>query len=118
MALTRRLIEAFLRPNWLRTDPMLAHARLFSDDFAVEPAADGALAADLRAGDAKMHDYYCYVLLDFAVADRDLEEAPLAAALILGDDLGLGDRFRQHPGTHRAEWNGRDYRICEPGKNQ
>jgi len=118
MALTRRLIEAFLRPNWLRTDPMLAHARLFSDDFAVEPAADGALAADLRAGDAKMHDYYCYVLLDFAVADRDMEEAPLAAALIPGDDLGLGDRFRQHPGTHRAEWNGRDYRICEPGKNQ
>ena len=94
-ALTRRLIEAFLRPNWLRTDPMLAHARLFFDDFAAKPAADAALAADLRAGDAKMHDYYCYVLLDFAVADRDLEEAPLAAALVLGDELGLGDRFRQ-----------------------
>ena len=28
-------------------------------------------------------------------ADRDLEEAPLAAALLLSEDLGLGERFRQ-----------------------
>ncbi|NQU21004.1 MAG: hypothetical protein HQ567_06940, partial [Candidatus Nealsonbacteria bacterium] len=36
---------------------------------------------------------YCYVLLDFVTADRDLEEFPLAAALVLTDELGLKDRF-------------------------
>jgi len=35
------------------------------------------------------------VLLDFAVADRDLEDASLAAALLQADALGLGERFRQ-----------------------
>ena len=93
--LTRRLIAAFLRPEWLRTESVLAHARLFFDDFKWEPVEIARLAADLKIGDAKMTDYYGYVLLDFAVADRDLEEAPLAAALLLSDDLGLGDRFRQ-----------------------
>jgi hypothetical protein len=40
-----------------------------------------------------MQDYYCYVLLDFATADRDLEEYPLAAALALSEQLGLKDKF-------------------------
>lgn len=94
--LTRRLIEAFLRPAWLRTEPLMAHAKLFFDDFNGAAASpDGQLALDLKDVDAKLRDYYCYVLLDFAVADRDLEEAPLAAALLLADELGLGDRFRQ-----------------------
>jgi hypothetical protein len=93
-ALTRRLVAAFLRADWLRTEPLLAHARLFFEDFAPSSAADAALGADLRGGGAKLLDYWCYVLLDFAVADRDLEDAPLAAALLLADELGLGDRFR------------------------
>lgn len=93
-ALTRRLVAAFLRAEWLRTEPLVAHARLFFDDFAPSRAADPALGADLQGGDAKLLDYWCYVLLDFAAADRDLEDAPLAAALLLADELGLGDRFR------------------------
>ena len=42
-----------------------------------------------------MQDYYCYVLLDFITADRDLEEYPLAAALTLTEELGLKDRFSE-----------------------
>jgi hypothetical protein len=101
MARTRRLIRAFLRPAWLHTERLEAQARLFFDDFEFEgdapdgaPRADDALAAELRDGDDPTQDYYGYVLLDFAVADRDLAEAPLAAALLFADDLGLGERFR------------------------
>ena len=39
--------------------------------------------------------YYCYVLLDFATADRDLEEMPLAAVLTLAERLELKDRFAE-----------------------
>jgi hypothetical protein len=42
-----------------------------------------------------MQDYYCYVLLDFVAADRELEELPLAAALALSEKLGLKDRFAE-----------------------
>lgn len=97
-ALTRRLVAAFLRPDWLRTDPLLAHARLFFEDLEPVAADDPGLAGDLREGDDGLLDYWCYVLLDFAAADRDLEDAPLAAALLLADELGLGERFRKLAG--------------------
>ena len=56
---------------------------------------DPALAEDLRTDDRPMQDYYGYVLLDFVTADRDLEELPLAAALVLAEKLGLKDRFTE-----------------------
>jgi Zn-dependent protease with chaperone function len=97
-ALTRRLIAALLRHRWLRTEPVLAHARLFFEDFRPAAGPDPGLRDALQSGEEKLRDYFSYVLLDFAVADRDLEEAPLAAALLLGDELGLGERFRQIAG--------------------
>ncbi|MCE5277120.1 MAG: hypothetical protein ABFD92_10970 [Planctomycetaceae bacterium] len=92
--LTRRLIEQILIPHWMQTETAMAHARLFFDDFHPATHADATLKAALATDDAKLRDYWCYVLLDFAVVDRDLEDAPLAAMLMMADDLGLGDRFR------------------------
>lgn len=94
---TRRLLDVLLAPKWFQTELVLAHARLFFDDY-VPPAApqeDPSLADAIRTGDPAMQDYYCYVLLDFATADRDLEELPLAAALATAENLGLKDRFRE-----------------------
>jgi hypothetical protein len=98
-ALTRRLLAAFLRPDSLRSGALLAHARLFFEDYfpegwAPSAAGDPRLADDLRGGDAKLLDYWCYVLLDLAAVDRDKGGAPLAAAFALAGELGLGDRFR------------------------
>lgn len=93
-ALTRRLVASFLGPRWLRTEPLLAHARLFFEDLEPVAVVDRTLAADLQEGDDRLLDYWCYVLLDFARADQDLEDAPLAAALLFAGDLGLGERFR------------------------
>jgi Zn-dependent protease with chaperone function len=92
--LTRRLVDAILAPRWMQTDLVLAHARLFFDDYAApDSGEDLSLAEELRTDDAGMSDYYCYVLLDFVTVDRDLEELPLAAALTLVERLGLKDRF-------------------------
>ena len=93
--LTRRLIDVFLSRPWMQSELVLAHARLFFEDY-VPPTSlleDRALAMGLHTDDQPMQDYYCYVLLDFVTADRDLEELPLAAALLLTENLGLKDRF-------------------------
>jgi hypothetical protein len=95
--LTRRLVDVLLSRPALQTESVLAHARLFFEDY-VPPSdllEDPALADDLRTADAAMQDYYCFVLLDFVTADRDLEELPLAAALGLSEKLGLRDRFAE-----------------------
>ncbi|MBN1346706.1 MAG: M48 family metalloprotease [Phycisphaerae bacterium] len=96
MSLTRRLIETLLCERWMRSDLVMAHARLFFEDL--QPM-DGQAPADAiseiaRVEDEKLAKYLCYVLLDFAVCDRELEEPSLAAGLLLSRRLGLEKRFR------------------------
>ena len=84
--LTRRLLDVILAPHWMHSEAVLAHARLFFDDYQAADAESAArtsasLAEDLSTDDEPLQDYYCYVLLDFVTSDRDLEELPLAAAL-------------------------------------
>jgi hypothetical protein len=95
--LTRRLLDAIFAPAWMRSEPLLAHARLFFEDYAPPPTpvVDAALADDLRTDDVALQEYYCFVLLDFVTADRELEDLPLAAALSLSERLGLRDRFAE-----------------------
>ncbi len=92
--LTRRLIDAMLAPRWLQTELTVAHARLYFPDYKTVPEnRDERLADDLKTPDASLQNYYCYVLLDFVTADRELEELPLAAALALVETIGLKERF-------------------------
>jgi hypothetical protein len=93
--LTRRILMEFLDPAWLRTDAILAHARLFFPDL--DPAARDVDATALKdalegAGDS-IRAYACYVLLDLATVDRTLEQAPLAAAIRLSEELGVAETF-------------------------
>lgn len=95
-AITRRLLRQFFDLRWLRTEVLLAHARLFFTDFDLDaPPADEprALADELQETAESVQRYLCYVLLDLATVDRQLEDAPLAAALRLAEDAGLAERF-------------------------
>lgn len=88
---TRALVTRLLAPAWMRSATLLAHARAFFDDFAPAPPAP---LSQPEGAHASVLDYLAYVLLDFAAADPALEDAPLAAALLLEAELGLGDRLR------------------------
>lgn len=95
--LTERIVSSLLSPAWMQTDSVLGHARLFFDDFSPPPPdhKDESLTADIKTLDKPLVDYYCYVLLDFVTADRDLDEAPLAAALSLAERLEIKERFAE-----------------------
>ncbi|WP_164103207.1 M48 family metalloprotease [Candidatus Laterigemmans baculatus] len=104
-AWTRSLLDAFFEPAWARTDLLLSHGRLFFDDYQPPPLASaspksaasdsrlGALQTPVAEAHASVQDYCCYVLLDFASADRELETAPLAHALDIAARLGLEKRM-------------------------
>lgn len=93
-ALTRRVLMEFLEPAWLRTEPILAHARLFFTDLDPGMRSErdvGLVNNELGAATESVRKYVCYVLLDLATVDRSLDEAPLAAAVRLSEDLGVTD---------------------------
>jgi hypothetical protein len=93
--LTRRLVEQLLRPAWFRTDAVLGHAALFFTDVRPAGADDPGLPAALRFEDLRLREYLCYVLLDFAAADPELDELPLAATWEWSRRLGLDAPFEK-----------------------
>jgi hypothetical protein len=92
---TRKLLECLLRPKWFQTPATLGHAKLFFDDF--QPANGNAAppCEELRRSDTRLREYFCVVLLDFAKADPDLDEMPLAAALELCRQLEWDAQFEK-----------------------
>jgi len=94
--LTRRILMQFLEPAWLRTESLVAHARLFFPDLDPNrrDGGDGGGLKDalLGAGES-VRKYVCYLLLDLATVDRGLEQAPLAAAIRLSEELGVAEAF-------------------------
>ena len=82
------VIARFLAYPWARTDPLLAHARLFGDTTTGTPPAAPVLVTE-----PGLADLFAYVLLDLATADPDVEEPAMAAAMVLSDDIGIAKRF-------------------------
>ena len=92
---TRRLLEHLLRPKWFQTPATLGHAKLFFDDFCPAEGDDSAPGDELKFSDTKLREYVCYLLLDFAKADPDLDDMPLAAALDWSRRLELDAQFEK-----------------------
>ena len=93
--LTRRWLQLFLRPVWFQTDAVRGHGRMFFPDiqFVGEKHQDDELLAALRDVDPSVRDYFCYLLLDFAAVDPELEAEPLRAAFALALQLGWDERL-------------------------
>ena len=92
---TRRVLEHFLQPKWIQTPAVLGHAKLFFDNFQPATTREAAALAGLKCTEAKLREYYCYLLLDFVTADPDLDDMPLAAALELSRQLELDAQFEK-----------------------
>jgi hypothetical protein len=94
-ALTQRWLQLFLRPAWFRTDAVRGQVRLFFPefDFATEGHRDDALLDELRNASPSIRDYFCYLLLDLAAVDPELDVEPVRAAFTLASELGWDERL-------------------------
>jgi len=93
-ALTRRVIGRYLHLPALHSPALLACARQFFQDAAPASAPDDELRAEIEPAPG-VHDYVAALLLDFAMADRTLDDVPLAQAIALARDLGLPESFER-----------------------
>ncbi len=89
----RRFLGQLLRPQWFQTEASLAHAKMFFPDFKPAAVEDAGLTESLTVQDQKLREFFCYLLLDFAVADPELGDLPLAAGLQWSQRLGMESLF-------------------------
>ena len=90
--LTRRLVAQVIRPSWMATDAVMAHARLFE---VKKPAlaVDSELVAACSRAPQVEQGYLATVLLDVATCDPDLDEVALAQTQVLAEALGLTEAY-------------------------
>jgi hypothetical protein len=96
---TEKLLAYYLRPKWFRTAPVVSLAKQYFSAFAwenIEPDGESdneELKAFLEGAHGSIREYFAYVLLDFALADPDLEDVPMGHALRFAEVVGLVDIF-------------------------
>jgi hypothetical protein len=73
--MTEALIGLVLSPSWMRTEANLAHAHRFFPELSLSDAAEAPL---LPQESESLAEYVSYVLLDFGMADPEVEEVALA----------------------------------------
>ena len=94
-ALTKRLINFHLQLPWMRSEATIGQARLIchGEQFATSGEDAEQLVAAIDAAGPKLSDYWCFLLLDLAMADRELDEMGLLAGLLTAEDLGIRETF-------------------------
>lgn len=96
-ALTLELIRATLAPTWMRSEALFAHARAFDAAWNEQqldaPIDLAALGQKLAQEGTTLHDYWCYVLLDFAALSRDEEDLALWRGLEIAEHFAARERL-------------------------
>lgn len=90
--LTRRLVAQAVRPRWMATDAVLAHARLF-DVRKPATAEDLELATACARAPRVEQDYLATVLLDLATCDAGIDDVALAQTQVLAESVGITDAY-------------------------
>lgn len=92
-ALTRDVLLALLQPEWTRTAAVTDLAHRYFPDWSWPEEPDAGISARLVAtlGNAQVnvHEYFAWVLLDFARADANLQDRLLERAQTFAESAGL-----------------------------
>lgn len=91
--LTRRFLARFLGDPSLRTEAVMTQVRAYFPDWRDQEPAAGPEELAAEQIDDSVRDYLGYVLLDLALADRDLRDDALLEAARLVRSMGGFERF-------------------------
>jgi hypothetical protein len=96
-ALTRDILLELLEPEWTRTAVVMGLAHQYFPGLSwQEEAGTGVrerLISALAGAEPSIHEYFSYLLLDFALADPSLENLLPERALAFAGELGLSAVF-------------------------
>ncbi len=94
---TRHLLQLLLVPDWMNSSAITSLSKQYFSDFYrdVRGIAVADLAKILESARFSVKSYIAYVLLDFSMADKDMEGAPMGYTLELSELLGIKDLYEK-----------------------
>ena len=89
--LTRDLIQCIVTPKWINTSSVLNLCKEYFEDFYKNDNHKPLTELAIIIADSKesIRTYFCYLLMDFAKVDADMEGAPLGFSLEVAELLGV-----------------------------
>lgn len=96
-ALTQKFLSIVTKPKWMRTEQVQSHCRQYFPHFSYndEVRIDADLKDVITKADDTIREYFCYILLDFALVDSSLESAPLGHSLLISEEIGIQKTLKQ-----------------------
>ncbi len=95
--ITMQMLQILVKPHWMNSATLLnLAAQYFKDFFKKKEDLDVNIFREtlVKTKDS-VKNYLCYVLLDFAKVDAELENAPLAYTLEISELLGLEEEYEK-----------------------
>lgn len=94
-ALTKEVLQLFLKPKWFQSIIVLSLAKQYFPDFGPGDniLLDRKTAETISSSNQSIKDYLGYVLFDFVLADPSLEEVPAGWAFQFSEDIHLRETF-------------------------
>lgn len=93
--LTKRFLSCHLSPGWFRSEAVLAHAKMYFPGIEISGEADEGLEAEVAALSKSRREFLCQVMLDFCAVDPDLEDLPVAAAIVRAREMEMLGHFEK-----------------------
>lgn len=93
--LTRNFLQLFLKPKWFQSTMVISQAKQYFPDFTWDEKAllNEKLIDTIGTAHQSVKDYLGYILLDFALVDKTLEEIPYGWAFQFAEDMQLRDIY-------------------------
>lgn len=93
--LTRNFLQLFLKPKWFQSTMVISQAKQYFPDFTWDEKAvlNEKLIETIGSAHQSVKDYLGYILLDFALVDKTLEEIPSGWAFQFAEDMQLRDSY-------------------------
>jgi hypothetical protein len=94
---TEKFLQIITKPKWIRTEMVFAHCRQYYPHFAYNDSLflDSELKEMIQKADDTIREYFCFVLLDFALIDSSLESAPIGHILQIAEELEIQKTLKQ-----------------------
>ncbi len=92
---TRDILKLIIAPDWMNTSTVQNLCKKYFSDFTrtAKGMSVDELADIIKKAKTSIHDYFSYVLLDFARVDADLEELALGYTLEIAEQLQLQEAY-------------------------